>query len=98
MNSLTLLSDDRGRLVRVDSSELTLYLDLDLDVAVFDGESIRVPSGTKVGVPLGLLPADLLSALTSNMGETFSRSMRDCSQLANDERVLLQFSRGRLAD
>ena len=86
-NEVTLRSDESGRLLRAVSSNFTI--DMESRVLIVDGAAVGLADRFKIGIPTELLPAELASALTSDMTETFDRSMRDCSRLSENERVLL---------
>ncbi|MCE9623826.1 MAG: hypothetical protein K8R99_15910 [Actinomycetia bacterium] len=87
-NTVTLTSDESGRLIRAVSSSLTI--ELEPGTAVFAGVAVEGDGTSRIGVPFDLLPAEVAAALTSDMAETFDRSMRDCSRLSDDEEVILR--------
>ncbi len=87
-NQITLRSDESGRLMRVVSSNLTI--DMESRVLIVDGAAVGVAHRLKVGIPMEFLPGELAAALTSDMTETFDRSMRDCIPPSEIEQVLLR--------
>ncbi len=87
-NAVTLKSDESGRLLSASSSSFTI--DMESRIVIVDGASVGVADRFKIGIPVEVLPGELASALTSDMTETFKRSMRDCYRVSEDERVILR--------